>query len=296
MLDVRTQDVTIISNSTGEDVTEQYALLMTQDEKERKDKQQKERDKKTYKRLCQNERGYFTMMLYEMKKALELGVSHPNVTRLMYLATYMDYDNILRAGNNTLMTKRSMQKCLRLKDDTFRNFYKDCIDAKLIQYKEDKYFLNQSVFKRGRITQEQAKNDNTMFLYHKGIREIYENSKISEHKILGYVFLVIPYVNQTFNVICKNPKEESFQEMECLDWNDVGDILQINAIRNLKMKFKRFTVGGQYIFVDASTDSKSFIFVNPQIYYTGKNWEQVEWIEGVCSSSQLERKGEIHGT
>ena len=46
MLDVRTQDVTIISNSTGEDVTEQYALLMTQDEKERKDKQQKERDKK----------------------------------------------------------------------------------------------------------------------------------------------------------------------------------------------------------------------------------------------------------
>jgi hypothetical protein len=108
--------------------------------------------------------------------------------------------------------------------------------------------------------------------------------------------LVIPYVNQTFNVICKNPKEESFQEMECLDWNDVGDILQINAIRNLKMKFKRFTVGGQYVFVDASTDSKSFIFVNPQIYYTGKNWEQVEWIEGVCSSSQLERKGEIHNT
>ena len=236
------------------------------------------------------------MMLYEMKKALELGVSHPNVTRLMYLATYMDYDNILRAGNNTLMTKRSMQKCLRLKEDTFRNFYKECIDAKLIQYKEDKYFLNQSIFKRGRITQEQAKNDNTMFLYHKGIREIYENSKISEHKILGYVFLVIPYVNQTFNVICKNPKEESFQEMECLDWNDVGDILQINAIRNLKMKFKRFTVGGQYVFVDASTDSKSFIFVNPQIYYTGKNWEQVEWIEGVCSSSQLERKSEIHST
>jgi len=53
MLDVKTQDVTIISNSTGEDVTEQYALLMTQDEKERKDKQQKERDKKTYKRIFQ---------------------------------------------------------------------------------------------------------------------------------------------------------------------------------------------------------------------------------------------------
>lgn len=293
MLDVRTQDITILCNSTGEDITKQIALLMTQEEKKKKDDERKEKDKIVYKRLCQNERGYFTMMLYEMKRALELGVSNPNVTRLMYLATYMDYDNLLRAGNNTLMTKKSMQKCLKLKEDTFRNFYKECSESKLIINKEHKYLLNPDIFKRGRITDNQAKQDNTMFLYHKGIREIYENSTISEHKVLSYIFLIMPYVNQTFNVVCENPKEECFQEMNCCDWNRMGEILEINAIRNLKMKFKKITVGGKYVFVDASTDGKSFIFINPQIYYTGKNWEQVEWIEGVCNASQLERKDKI---
>lgn len=292
MLNVRTQNITIVDNITGEDVTKQYALLMTQEEKDSKPQKQKEREKTIYRRIEQSERGYFTMMLYEMKKALELGVSRPNVARLMYLATYMDYDNYLRAGNNSLMNKKSMQKCLKLKDDTFRNFYNECIDSQIIFYKSNKYMLNPLIFRRGQITKKQAQNNDTMFLYHKGIREIYENSSISEHKTLAYVFLIIPYVNQTFNVVCENPKEESFQEMNCLSWDDFGTVLQIKAIRNAKMKFKKITVGGQYVFVDASTDSKSFIFINPQIYYTGKNWAQVEWIKEVCSASLLDRKGE----
>lgn len=292
MTDLRSQNIAILDKGTGEDITSKYCGVISKSEKERWELLRKEEDKKTCKRLAQNERGYFTMMLYEMQKALELGVSKPNVTRLMYLATYMDYDNLLRAGNNVPMDKKSMQRCLKLKDDTFRNFFNDCTKANLLLYYEYKFYLNPDIFKRGRITDEQAKNGNTMFLYHKGIREIYENSTLSEHKTLSYIFLLIPYVNQTFNVVCENPKEESFLAMNCLDWNDIAEVLQINAIRNLKMKFKKYTVGGKYVFVDSSTENKSFIFINPQIYYTGKNWEQVEWIEGVCSASLSERKNE----
>lgn len=56
MLNVRTQNITIVDNITGEDVTEQYALLMTQEEKDSKPQKQKEREKTIYKRLEHSEK------------------------------------------------------------------------------------------------------------------------------------------------------------------------------------------------------------------------------------------------
>lgn len=58
MLNVRTQNITIVDNITGEDVTEQYYGVTSKSEKEQIEKAKEASVKKIYKRLSKNEKGY----------------------------------------------------------------------------------------------------------------------------------------------------------------------------------------------------------------------------------------------
>lgn len=287
MQTVVSQNISIIDNDTGENISDQYALLMTQEEKESWTQKRKEREEKYYKRLKQNERGYFVMMRYEINKCLDLGLSAPNVTRLMYLATFMDYQNFLRNTNNWFMTKEEMRKVMSLKADTFQKFYRECINSGILNVDEGKYSLNQNIFHRGEMNNGAIGGDHYTFIYYNAVREIYEKSSCGEHKGLAILFLLIPYVNKFYNVVCRNVTEEKWENMECMTLNEIGELLGIKNIRNIKAKLSKITVGGKPTIVRANAQGISFIFINDSIYYGGgeKNRDKVSWISGVCDAS-----------
>lgn len=286
MLNVRTQNITIVDNITGEDVTEQYYGVTSKSEKEQIEKAKEASAKKIYKRLSKNEKGYFSMMKYEMCKCLDLGVSISNVARIMYLSTFMGYKNELRDLGNYPITKKKMRELLGITYPTFSKFYDECIANNIFEYKDGYYYMNKTIFKRGKMNKEEKAGHNIMFLYFSGIRSLYRASSSSGHKTLAYLFLMLPYANRKFNALCKNPDEENPEKVECLTWDEICDILDIADRKDLKKRITSLKVDGKKAIVWLGKGAFSFnsccFFINPQVYYTGLDWEVVEVLQLNC--------------
>ena len=286
MTDLRSQNTAILDKATGEDITSKYCGVLSKTEKERWEFLRKEEDKKIYKRLAQNERGYFTMLKYEVGKCLDLGISISNVTRVMYLSTYMGYNNELRDLGNHPLTKKKMRELLNVTYPTFAKFYEECESNNIFEYKDGLYYMNKTIFKRGEMSRKEKAAQNTMFLYFSGIRSLYESATTSEHKTLSYLFLMLPYANRKFNVLCKYPDEENANNVECLTWDEICDLFDIAGKKDLRRRITSLKVDGKKAIVWLGKGVASFksccFFINTQIYYTGLNWDAVELLQLHC--------------
>jgi hypothetical protein len=104
------------------------------------------------------------------------------------------------------------------------------------------------------------------------------------HKYLGYVFMMIPFVNNEWNIICHNPSEidcDNIKPMSLGEFCDAVGYDRKNAYRMIE-NFRNITFdwhGKQqrfctFVYEDDGADMR--IFCNPNIFYTGKHFEQVE--------------------
>ena len=290
MVDIKTQDVDVISRKTGEVVTDNYSALVTVTEMEKTEKQKAEKDKRTYIKLCRNERGYFTMTKYEIGRCLDLGVSISNVARVMYLSTYMGYNNELKDDGNYPITKKKMRELLNVTYPTFSNFYDECIANNIFYFDNGVFYMNREIFKRGKLSPDEKAAQNTMFLYFKGIRDLYKSVKASEHKTLAYLFLMMPYANRKYNVLCHNPEEQVAENVECLTWDEICNLFDITGKTDLRKRISSLRVGGQKAIVWIGKGKAAFssccFFINPNIYYTGYDWGVVEVLTLCCDNGK----------
>ena len=92
--------------------------------------------------------------------------------RLMYLATYLSYDGVLRSTQRTKMTKKRMAELLGLKRKTFDRFFSEVTDAGMLIKTDDGYTMNHDYFVRGKV----ERADNTRFtrVFIKSMRALYE--------------------------------------------------------------------------------------------------------------------------
>ena len=79
--------------------------------------------------------------------------------RLMYLATYLSYDGMLRTTQRTKMTKKRMAELLGLKRKTFDRFFAEVTDAGMLIKTDDGYTMNRNYFVQGKV----ERADNTRF-------------------------------------------------------------------------------------------------------------------------------------
>lgn len=237
--------------------------------------------KRLMQRKLQDELGYFYFVMRQHRFG---NISAESAARLVYLCTYLNYNDEFMLTERTKMKKSDLKEILGLSLRTTYNFWNDIKDVYVSDCGEDGLKLISPYIIRGHIT----KSDQSYKkFYLEGIRCIYKATPISKHRYLGYVFQLLPYINTEYNIICKNPDETELEKIQPLLIDEICDILDydksqrsrfINIYRKLIFEYH----GRKECFVNffTSLDYKELTraYVNPHILYSGSNHRMVEML------------------
>ena len=254
-----------------------------------------ERDRQNYKKVLEAKQKYelqgveiqkqykkygsFVWLLYNACQVLDLGIQPDELTKLIYISTYMGYNNRLMVSEDESMTKKQMREILRVSEDTFHKFYTSLTNTGILSEDIDKcLYLNTSIFKRGAIKDVKDIDCNRTRLYIKSIRSLYTQAKISEHKLLSYLFQAIPFVNVNYNILCFNPLENDLQKVKPMIMKDFCVIIGYSQDndRRLKTKLKGLRLQQLPVFSFVDNADGLFCYINPNVYYAGNKWEEVK--------------------
>lgn len=233
------------------------------------------------------EYGNFIWILYNISTDYDLSISPSDLTRLMFISTYLTYDNSLKFDNKKDINKNNINTLLKLSDREYKYFYQNMIKNNIFIEKESKIYINTEYFYKGNIDEVDFKDKNITRLYIEGIRDIYNKSLPRSHKQLSYVFKILPFVNINYNMICKNPTETNLDKIIPMSVEDFCDIIKYDSKRALRLirKFNDcYFVKDEYILsiVFRGEIKKSQMFINPHIYYAGNYWDKVEVLGSFC--------------
>lgn len=245
-------------------------------------------EKQAIKRHC-NQLGGFVHMLCVRNELLfnNLNIDRADISRLIYLATYIDYNNrkenlliIHKKGQKiTPMTRENMQKLLKLADKQFKAFLKNMKNNNLIWKVGEKYYISNVYFTKGK-TSFDTKEYTRLFV--DTTRYLYEHVAVRQHKILGYVFQLIPYAHYELNVICKNPMEVDPTRIDKLSLKEICKMLGISTDKGNMLKFRNnlsnFVIKAEgtryYLFAHNTVragEIRDYFVINPLIVWAGSD-------------------------
>lgn len=251
-----------------------------------------EKNKQYYERraaeaLSYKKYGNFVWGKYQIFKPYANVLSNAMLVRLMYLATYMDYDGYIIDDFQPFMGKQYLSKLqiqakLKLPDSTFNNLILEFCKLDLLRQIDGRWKLSPKMFRRGEVQKPKLqamgkKNCYIARIYASTVRTLYEHSKITTHVTLGYVFKMLPYLNRKFNVLCHNPLEEDIDKVKFMKMGDFCDLVGYARSHSSRLfgelqKIEITTVDGkQYIVRQMSNKEvqkgKRYIFISPYLFY-----------------------------
>ena len=247
----------------------------------------------------------FVWILYELGSLLFNGkLKEATLTRFIYLSTFIRYydnennDIITEEINNrkfikkvigcsVLMNSRTylktdnLSRFLGVSDRTSRDFLRECIDNDMMYIKNDKIYITSKYVFCGEIKNFIKLSGNChMRLYVDCVRNIYKRASIEEHKLLGYLFMMIPFVNIEWNTLCHNQFEKNIDNIDRMTTQEFANIIGYNKknVYRLHNKLLNIKVAEEFAISITMYGSKSYIFVNPKIFYSGENKEKIREI------------------
>ena len=251
------RDYMITDKETGELIGEgtlkenEYFKKVTPPTKEQSEYCKNKRDMEAFTRS----RGGFTWVFYINNVLLFNSdtISKANVSRLMMLATYMNYDNtlvldeassdkvIIFKGAVEYMNKKDIQRVLNLKDYTFKQFFKEVTSANILIEENGRFVLNENYFRKGdvkRYVKEDSFICNYTRMYIDTVRQIYNGGDSKKHSILTYVFQLIPCIHYSTNFLCNN-NSESYTSIDYMNLEDICKFLGLSTDKGNMSKFKK---------------------------------------------------------
>lgn len=177
-------------------------------------------------------------------------ISKANLTRLMMLATYMNYKNqlVLESSTNKVikvkgaveyMTKKDIQHVLNLKPSTFKKFFNEVTSANILIEENGKFVLNKGYFYKGELEKYKKEiKGNYTRMYIDTVRQIYNGTDSKKHSILTYVFQLIPCIHYSTNFLCNN-NSESHTSIEYMNLEAICKFLGVSTNKGNMSKFKR---------------------------------------------------------
>lgn len=223
--------------------------------------------------------GIFVWLLYNTNQVLDWGIKDEDIAKLIFISTYMNYDNRLMSSPDRVMNDRSMRELLKVSDRTFERFIKSITDANIL-FIDNKgcYCLNEELFLRGKLENKDYDHSvSIMKLYANGIRKLYQNAKIYDHRLLAYLFRAIPFVNINYNMLCHNPEQSVLKLIKPMLFSEFCKKIgySIDNERRLKNKLKKLRIDGSPVFNFVENDDGRFCYINPYVYYGGNQHSKV---------------------
>lgn len=215
------------------------------------------------------------------KNLLKLKLDKQYIFRFIYLCTLMDYDNKVEYGNakgdNKLALEKDLQEILKLSKRETINTKNELIKHKLITINEDKTItINKKYSVKGEIDKRKLKG--SVRVMEQGIQELYNKAKATEHKKLGLLIEVLPYVNFAHNVLCHNPEESTLGKIQAITLKELCSIVGYDETKSTRLKndLLKIKVNDEYAIGLFTKANGIHIYVNPRIYYKGNNVEDLK--------------------
>lgn len=219
----------------------------------------------------------------------KLDIDRANISRLIYLATYIDYNDRQRnlLVNSTHenqskehMSRADMKRVLGLGDTAFKNFLSDMKGNNLIYEADKKFYINTDFFEKGKSN---FQNKEYTRIYIDTTRFLYENTTSRQHKQLSYAFQLIPLLHYETNTICYNPSEVDRMKLEYMGLKNICEFLQISTEKKSMNKFEndlyklQVKVGNNmyYMFrrviVKGANGKFDYFVMNPAVIWKGRD-------------------------
>jgi len=228
--------------------------------------------------------GGFIMVLYYNNCILyeQDLMSKASVTRLLMLATYMDFENRLvlevpttrkQAEEVEYMNRSDIQKVLNLKNTAFKAFMKEVTDSEILIKEGKTYRLSTEFFHKGEIARDMCFSK----LYVGTMRELYNSTPAKKHSTLSYIFQLMPLVHWKTNYIVTN-RMSGLEDMETLDITGICAFLGLETNRKstsfMKKELLSFRIerNGEYYYLfnmmtqTSKNGQRSWFIINPLIY------------------------------
>ena len=246
-----------------------------QDAQEKKDRQKEGYKKKVElgKHLKDNYGSFYFDFYNKIEKILEPQL----LVRTLYLCSYLNFNNDLMI-NRKHMTEKDLSKIWKISEKQATRDKNKLIDNNILIINSDESLsINKLYFRKGDIMRDEAVE--SVRIFDNAIRELYEKCTPREHKKLALLYKLIPYVNNNWNIVCKNIHEENKDLIEPYELKDLVKILGVSNVTKLRNDLLKLTVGGEPVVMIQLVLNKSRILINPKIYYKGTRLNEVKCIE-----------------
>lgn len=276
-----------IDKRTGEITTAEIALSiqgslhLTPEQLKRKE-QQKEYFRK---------KDHSSNFLFISKESRFKGIAPATIARLIYLSTFLYFGtDCLYVTERTPMRVSDLPHILRISKATAYRFLGEVPEEYLWCDDIGNLHLLKDVFTLGRLSKKQ-KEEPHIRAYCEAIRNLYMTNR--NHRQLGYVFLMLPYINVQYNILCWNPMERDISKVMHLTVRDFckltgQDYMTAHRLMDAYSEIE-FDVGDHRelfcAFVRRGRDlDDTHIFVNPNILYSGDCPGDVKILATFCKS------------
>lgn len=220
---------------------------------------------------------------YFYTKAKELDIPVQYKVRLLYLATFAQYDGgYLKEtieDEEVSLSKDDLRKKLRLGKSEFYRTINSLIDVKVLVECNNYFKLNTNFIIRGSVGK---KKDYTR-VFIDSIIELYEKCDARKHKLLYSLFILIEKTNLQYNIVCDNPREEDIVDIEPLSIKEVCELIGYDITNQSRLwrELRKFTIKGKYVFCKTEKGKKEFYAINPRLFYKGTRIKDLKWLIGV---------------
>lgn len=227
-----------------------------------------------YNTILQSELGGFNFIIYYDSNLLTnvYDVNRADLTKLLFLASFMDYSNTLvlnygRGTQNIPMTKKDIIEFLGLNERVCRNFLNDMKKKDIIREKNKIFSINDTLIKRGKLPNKfkvrYAK------IYNNTIQDLYRGINKRMLDKLGFLLDLVTFIQKDTNRLVFPAQSEKILSADVyyLSTEDLYNIYmstekddipkqQLNSFKQsiLKIKFNAF-----------GRDFSAFMFVKKQV-------------------------------
>lgn len=222
-------------------------------------------------------------------------ISPAMVTRLIYLSTYAAYKEkrtkesvradlgnpLIKEGGH--LKRKDIAGVLQLSERSAANFLKEVCPEYIQEDSGGFLYLNSRFFTRGGLKKKCFKRYQQIYTI--GVRRLYEASRGKNHKQLGYVFMMIPFINIEHNILCWNPEEKDKEKVVPMTPKEFcseigGSYPNLSRLMNVYRSIQ-FDVCGRKehfckLICNWNDQRNAKICINPAVIYAGAENNRLE--------------------
>ena len=261
----------VIDYDTGEIIEDVSRIITNTEDKKITEYKQLQQRRKHLRKVMEEHCGNFYFYRYD-KLLEQLEDNTATAFRFLYLCACADNEGyFVKYANEYCKTKEDFTYIFDKGKSTVRKYMDDLTSNNLLFKDEKGYKLNPLFYSMGGMDSEFRRN--TIRTFNKAVKELYYNSDPKEHRMIGKVLKLVPYINIYNNVLCWNIEETSKEEIQPLTVCEIREILhpKNNYSYDIMNKLEMLFIKGEPVLGRFESVGTEQFIINPRLFYRGNN-------------------------